>query len=98
MDFVLSENIRELRIKSGLSQVELANRIGVTKQCVSNWENDNVLPSIEMLVKLADFFRVSTDCILGRSSCNTIDANGLTGEQSAHIRALVKDMIELNAK
>ena len=98
MDFILSENIKELRIQYGLSQVELAKRLGVTKQFVSNWENDNVLPSIEMLVKLADFFRVSTDRILGRSSCNTIDANGLTSEQSAHIRAIVKDIRELNMR
>ena len=96
MDFILSENIKELRIQSGLSQVELAKRLGVTKQCVSNWENDNVLPSIEMLVKLADFFRVSTDRILGRCSCDMIDANGLTSEQSAHIRAVIKDICELN--
>ena len=35
-----------------MNQVEFARLVGVTKQCVSNRENDNVLPSIEMLVKI----------------------------------------------
>lgn len=96
MDFLLNENIKNLRIRSGLNQVEFAKRIGVTKQCVSNWENDNVMPSIEMLIKLADFFKVSTDYLLGKSSDCMIDATGLTDEQSAHIRLLIKDFCELN--
>ena len=65
----LNDNIRNLRIARGLNQVEFAKRLGVTKQCISNWENDNVVPSIEMLCKIADFFEVSTDYLLGRSDC-----------------------------
>ena len=44
----LNENIRRLRMQYGVNQVEFAKKMNVTKQCVSNWENDNVLPSIEM--------------------------------------------------
>ena len=62
----LNENIKRLRIARGMNQVEFARLIGVTKQCVSNWENDNVIPSIEMLVKIADAFNVKTDLLLGR--------------------------------
>ena len=94
----LSENIKTLRMSKGVSQVSLARTLGVTKQCVSNWENDNVLPSIEMLIKIADFFKVSTDYMLGRNTSCIIDANGLTDEQSAHIRMLVRDFSELNRK
>ena len=47
---MLNEQIRELRNIRGISQIQLANKLGVTKQSVSNWENDNILPSIEMLV------------------------------------------------
>ena len=47
MKGLLNENIKQLRLQNGLSQVEFAKIMGVTKQCVSNWENDNVLPSIE---------------------------------------------------
>lgn len=94
----LNENIRALRIKSGLNQVELANQLNVSKQCISNWENDNVLPSIEMLVKLADFFKVTTDALLGRSNREMLDVSGLTPEQSAHISLLIKDLCSTNNK
>ena len=60
---------------------DFAKKLSVTKQCVSNWENDNVLPSIEMLVRIADFFGVSTDYLLGRCQDNFINTNGLTEEQ-----------------
>lgn len=94
----LNENIRELRIQSGLSQVELAKKLNVSKQCVSNWENDNVMPSVEMLVKIADFFKVTTDMLLGRESFDMIDASGLTSEQKSHIRQIIKDLCENNKK
>lgn len=92
MKATLSERIRLLRSAIGLSQVEFSQRMGVTKQCVSNWENDNVLPSIEMLVKLADFFHVSTDYLLGRENTHTLDVSRLTEEQCAHLRLLVQDL------
>ena len=98
MNFSLNENIKRLRTKAGLNQVEFAKKMGVTKQCVSNWENDNVVPSVEMLVKLADFFKVTTDFLLGRETENLIVADGLTEEQKAHIRLLVKDFSDINKK
>ena len=62
---MLDQRIRALRQARGMSQVELARRLGVTKQSVSNWENDNIQPSIEMLQKLAAALSVSTDYLLG---------------------------------
>lgn len=92
----LNENIRSLRQARGLSQVQFASLIGVTKQCVSNWENDNVLPSIEMLVKIADIFRVSTDFLLGRSNKALFDLSELTEEQRGHLLTVAGDLISLN--
>ena len=89
---VLNENIRNLRLARGMNQVEFGRLLGVTKQCVSNWENDNVLPSIDMLGKLADLFGVSTDFLLGRSSELSLDATGLTEVQIAHIREIINDL------
>lgn len=65
---MLHQRIRLLRQARNMSQVELAKRLGITKQSVSNWENDNIQPSIEMLVKLAAIFSVSTDYVLGLES------------------------------
>ena len=89
---MINEKIRELRKDFNISQVELATYLGVTKQCVSNWENDNILPSIDMLIKLAKFFNVSTDYLLGLSTTQIIDVTGLTGQEIAHIKLIVQDL------
>lgn len=96
MVYSLNENIKKLRAAQGMSQVEFANMLGVTKQCVSNWENDNVLPSIEMLTKIADAFNVRTDYLLGREEKTVLDVSKLTSEQVGHISLLIKDLEKLN--
>ena len=98
MAFSLNENIKRLRLTKGLNQVEFAKVLGVTQQCVSNWENDNVVPSIEMLEKIADFFAVSTDYLLGRVDHITLDVSSLTMEQISHISSIIKDFEKLNKK
>ena len=94
----LNENIKNLRISHGLNQVEFAKNLCVTKQCVSNWENDNVVPSIDMLCKIADFFGVSTDYLLGRSERRVIEVSNLTAEQINHIASIVSDLQKANGK
>ncbi len=89
---MLNENIRMLRKVRHLSQVELAKGLSVSKQCVSNWENDNILPSVEMLVKIARFFNVSTDALLGLENLQTISVDGLTDAEIDHIKLLVEDL------
>lgn len=89
---MLNEQIRELRNIRGISQIQLANKLGVTKQSVSNWENDNILPSIEMLVKIAIFFEVSTDYLLGLDKKRTLDVENLTEIQISHIQLIVDDL------
>ena len=92
----LNENIKKYRTQLGINQVELAKKLGVSKQCVSNWENDNVLPSIEMLVKLAKLFKISTDTLLGITFDNNISVDGLTEEQQSQIRILINEFAKLN--
>ena len=89
---MLNEQIRELRNIRGISQIQLANKLGVTKQSVSNWENDNILPSIEMLVKIANFFEVSTNYLLGLDKKRTLDVENLTEIQISHIQLIVDDL------
>lgn len=89
---MLSKQIKSLRITHNMTQVELAKKLNITKQAVSNWENDNIQPSIDMLVKLADFFGVSTDYLLGRDATNYINVEGLSKEETAHIHLIIKDL------
>ncbi|MBE5747924.1 MAG: helix-turn-helix transcriptional regulator [Clostridiales bacterium] len=91
----LNENIRKLRTAKGISQVEFAKHLGVTKQCVSNWENDNILPSIEMLIKIAAYFSVSTDSVLGLATTKTLSVDGLSDQEIAHVRAIIQDLLAL---
>ena len=88
---MLNHQIRTLRLVRGMSQVELARRLGVTKQSVSNWENDNIQPSIEMLKKLADIFSVSTEYLLGLEKEEFIDVSGLPPGVVTHLRQVVED-------
>lgn len=89
---MLNENIKTLRLARKMSQVELAKELNISKQCVSNWENDNIQPSVEMLVKLAEAFQVSTDVLLGLKSDNLISVEGLSEREIAHIRLLIEDL------
>lgn len=89
---MLNQRIRLLRQTRGLSQVELARRLGVTKQSVSNWENDNIQPSIDMLKQLAQTFSVSTDYLLGLDHTDVLDISGLPPEVVGHLRQLVDDL------
>lgn len=89
---MLNEKIKELRKAKRVSQVEMASALGLTKQCVSNWENDNIQPSVEMLVKIADYFGVTTDYLLCRSETDVINVEGLTPVEISHIRDIVADL------
>ncbi|MDE7330169.1 MAG: helix-turn-helix domain-containing protein [Clostridia bacterium] len=89
---MLGEKIKSLRILRGINQIELAKALGVTKQCISNWENDNIQPSIDMLVKLSLFFNVSTDYLLDLETDEKLSVRGLTEAQIAHISLLIDDL------
>ena len=93
---MLCDEIRRLRLAKRITQARLADRLGVSKQSVSNWENNNIQPSVELLEKLADYFSVSTDTLLGRHPDTVIDASGLTAGQTAHVRQLIQDLQEAN--
>ena len=98
MPYPLNENIKRLRTAQGLNQVEFGRLLNVTKQCVSNWENDNVLPSIDMLIKIADLFRVSTDYLLGRTEVAVLDVSSLTEAQRGHVALLIRDLTAVNGE
>ena len=92
---MLGEQIKQLRLNKKLSQVELAEKLCVTKQSVSNWENENIMPSIEMLMKIANIFGVTTDFLLGLTESHTLNTTGLTDLQIEHIQTLINDLREI---
>lgn len=92
---MLGKKINETRIALGWSQVILAQKLNVTKQTVSNWENDNIQPSIEMLVRLANLFGVTTDYLLGLDDNRYLCVDGLPNHIIAHLSLLVEDYRQL---
>lgn len=57
--------IKTLRLKHGLRQIDLANKIGVLQSTISQWENGKIEPDIEALIKIASIFETSIDNVLG---------------------------------
>ena len=66
VNIVLAANILKYRKKSGLSQEELANKLGVTFQAVSKWENAKAAPDITFLPIMADIFDCYIDELFSR--------------------------------
>lgn len=62
---VFGERLKMLRNKKKLTQEELANKLDVTKACISCYENSTREPSINTLIKLSQIFSVSIDYLVG---------------------------------
>ena len=57
----ISDRIQTLRKSRGISQEELADKIGVSRQAVSKWESEQSTPEIDKIILLSDYFDVTTD-------------------------------------
>ena len=69
-----SEQIKDLRIREKLTQEQFAEKLNITRQAVSNWENDRNLPDIEMLILIAQNFHISLDeLILGGNDMDEVN-------------------------
>ncbi len=63
----LGERIKQLRKENGMTQVDMAQKLGVTKGTVSTWETDSRVPGFETLNQMCDMFQRSLDYLMGRS-------------------------------
>lgn len=83
MEQTLGKRIMAHRKRLGLTQDQLAEKLGVTAQAVSKWENDQSCPDITMLPKLAEIFGVTTDALLGRETEVVHEAEVVQNEDDA---------------
>jgi transcriptional regulator with XRE-family HTH domain len=72
-NLVKTERLRSLRERRGLSQGEAAKKMGIVRTTYSNYEAGNREPDNDTLKKIAEFFEVSTDYLLGRESTGIIN-------------------------
>lgn len=63
---MIAARIKELRTEKGISQKTLAKNIGVSQKAIDYWERDINEPKASYIIKLADFFGVTADYLLGR--------------------------------
>lgn len=89
---MFGDRLKSLRLSHNYSQVQLAYELNVSKQTISNWENGNILPSIEMLIKISRYFSVSSDYLLGLDDRIYIDVSALSEKQIVHIVQIINDI------
>ena len=67
------EQVKQLRKKNQITQQEMGERLGISRQAISHWENDRNLPDIEMLILISQSFNISLDeLILGGNKMNNM--------------------------
>ena len=76
-EFNFGNRLKELRKSYDITQAQLAESLGERRATLSNYENKNVYPGFNMLIKLADFFHVSVDYLTGRTDDYEINKNNI---------------------
>lgn len=87
---MIADKIKMLREQMGITQAELAKRLGVTRSGVNAWEMGTTTPSTMYVVELALLFGVSTDYLLDMPKTKTISVNGLTDREIASLTEIVE--------
>ncbi|CEN87322.1 putative transcriptional regulator [[Clostridium] sordellii] len=72
---MIGKRIKELRAQKDVTQKELADFIGLTPKMISFYEKEERFPPHDIILKLSDFFDVSTDYLLGKSNVRDIKSN-----------------------
>ena len=95
MIYGLSKKLTLLRQQNKMSQSEVARKIGFSSSAVSAYESEEISPSLETLVKLANLFHVSTDYLLGVDYPRDkpiLDTSGLNTQQLTVLQNLIDIM------
>ena len=95
------ENLREHRKAMGLSQEELAEKLGVTRQTVSKWENGTAMPDLKKLTDIANLFNSSMDELLGTKTVGEEKENDNQAESFESYKAYAEQLfyaVNLNAE
>lgn len=90
------DTLKSLRKGHNLTQQELGAKIGLSKAVVSKYENGMGYPSYDILIRIAQFFGVTTDYLLGVSGGKAMDVSGLTDSQLKLVHALVLEFRKTN--
>lgn len=90
------ENLKKLRTARSLTQASFGNRVGLSKAVVSKYENGLGYPTFDVLIRIASFFGVTTDYLLGVSSSKTVDVSGLSDSQVDMVHRIIAEFQSVN--
>ena len=88
--------LKSLRKSRGLTQSQLGVSVGLSKAVVSKYENGMGYPTFDVLIKIADYFGVTTDYLLGVSKGKTVDVSKLTESQIDTVHKVIAEFTKAN--
>lgn len=91
------EVLKTLRKGRGMTQSELGSKIGLSKAVISKYETGLGYPSFDVLIRISQFFGVSTDYMLGVAGTKALDISGLTESQADAVHRLVAELRVANS-
>lgn len=92
------ENLKNLRKSRNITQQDFGAQIGLSKAVVSKYETGMGYPSFDVLVRIAQYFGVTTDYLLGVARGKTVDVSDLTDSQIAVVHQIVTEFRATNKK
>ena len=87
---MIADKIKILREKRGMTQAELARKLGVTRSGVNAWEMGITTPSTQYIVELSLLFKVSTDYLLDMPVMTTVSVDGLSDREIASVVEIIE--------
>lgn len=85
----IADRIKYLRDKVGMTQTDLAKRLGISRSAVNSWEMSLSTPSLSNIVEMTKIFHVSADFLLASNDKMTVDISDLSNEEREVILRLI---------
>ena len=93
---MFSEKVKKLRAAHKMTQVDLADKLGVTKSVISFYENGDRFPSYDVLIKISRVFHVTTDYLLDVERERTLDVSKLSEDDIAVVNTVIEALKNKN--
>ena len=90
MVFNIADRIRYLRDKMGMTQTDLAKRLGISRSAVNSWEMSLSSPSVSNIVEMMQIFHVSADYLLSVSDRMLVDLSSLSSEEQEVVLKMIE--------